>query len=267
MMKLKLSKVFLFLIGIFTMWSCEFKESTIDPIIVSNIDTEFSIQMYENLNPYNRSLSFNVESIDETNCLNGTISYAMSSQKENLDLVIKEVVDPVDCSPGVSTYHSDVYIGQLKDDKVYNLTVSLQDIVENHGFLIVDDEKYSIELNSLYGLKIENTVLYKIPKSLVWGYCAIQNLNQQSTADTFLGQLSGHGTPISMKSGDYGHFQVLPSGQLVGFQTIIDNPVTILPFVFSFTGDWEELTNEASAFRDAHPNIEVKLLNGVGEEF
>ena len=267
MMESKFNRSVLGVLAIFVLFGCDFQGTPVEPIIVSNIDTEFSIRMHENLSPNGATLYFEIKSIEEINCLNGIIDYSVLNQKGNLDLLIKKVIDPADCSPGMGFYHSDAYIGKLETDKIYNLTISLQNIVDNKGFLTVDDEKYSINLNTLYGLKIENAVMYKIPPSLVWGYIAIQNLNEKEVADTFLAELSSAGTEITLKQGDYGSFQVLSSGRLVGFQTEIDNPITIIPISFGFTGDWTQLTGEVAAFRNDNPNVEVKLFNATGGVF
>ena len=267
-MKIRSSREILGIFILVLMTGCDFQETSVDPIVIPNIDTEFSIRMYEKLGQNGRDLYFDLASIVETNCLNGTVSYSLINQDENLDLSIKKIVDPLDCSVGIGHYHSDVSLGALDAGKVYNLTVRLQDVIENHGFLSVDDEKYTINLNTLYGLEIPNTTLYKIPSDLVWGYIAISHLNQREAADAFLAHILTYGTPKLLKEGNYGHFDVLPSGQLVGFETeIIANPLTIIPLSMDFTGNWATLTTEIDGFRNDRPDIEVKLFNSFGKEY
>lgn len=260
--------------GVFFGWlmvvllaGCSFQDPPVDGIIVSNIDKEFSVRMFEKLSQDGRNLYFQITSIEEINCQNGTVNYLLNHQEENIYLAIRNVVEPLDCIEGTGPYLSNVNLGALGVGQIFNLTIQLQNIVENQGYLSSDSEKYEMKLNTLYGLEVPETVLYKIPDSFVWGYIAISDLSQRTAADELYASLLSHGFSKILKQGNYGYFDVLPNGLLTGLPTEMENPLSVIPISLGYFGNWEDMTSEVAAFRGNHTTIDVKLYNSTGQTF
>ncbi len=261
----QLSKtVFLGIIAFFLISGCQYQKSPINPIVVSNIETEFNIRMFEQLGANNRLFVLHLSSVKLADCLNGGINYSLTNTADSgYNLTIKKTIDPGNCIEGIGPYQADVYIGRLENG-TYNISINLQDVVENPGFLVVDDNQYELQLNSSHGLSVSDVVLHKIPNAFVWGYVAMGNLSDKTAAEEFISTLSSRGYALELKEGDYGHFYVLSSGQLIRLDTQLENPSVVLPIAFGYTGDWTDLTDEVEAFRQSHPNIDVRLFNNKG---
>jgi len=249
---------------VFILSGCQYQKLPTDPIVVSNIETEFSVRMYEQLGGSNRQLVFHISSIQLADCLNGGISYDLLTNDDGINVTIKKVIEPGNCIEGIAPYQTDIYLGSLTETGTTNIALNLQDVVENHGFLIVNENQYELKLNSSHGLTIPNVVLHKIPESFVWGYVAINHSNQKAISESFIQSLTNRGYALGLKEGDYGYFYVLASGQLIRLETQMENPVAILPISFGYVGDWNELTNEVETFRQEHPDIDVRLFNNQG---
>ena len=97
-------------------------ESIQDPIVVTNIDKEFYVNLWEELYSDTRNLRLDIQSLKNQDCLNYTIAYDWESTDKKFDLSINQIVPPGDCIPGVAPAHTEISVGDL-ESKLYNMNI------------------------------------------------------------------------------------------------------------------------------------------------
>ena len=250
-------------IVVFVLVGCKL-ESLQDPIIVTNVEKEFYINLWEELYPNTRNLRIDLQSIKNQDCLNYTIDYKWEAAANQFDLSINDITPPADCLPGIGPAAAKIGVGDL-ENQFFKMKIGLGETVVNEGQLLVNGESYTLQMDTEEGIIIPEKVLRRVPNNSVWGFVAYQNSADQSTASALLGELRTFGNPISLTEGKYGYFSFLDNKLLVS-----GAPETgqVSSFIIEYEGDQKAIKEVVDNFRANHAgSVSISVLTSTGEIF
>ena len=250
-------------IVVFALVGCKL-ESLQDPIIVTNIEKEFYINLWEELYPNTRNLRIDLQSIKNQDCLNYTIDYQWNASASRFDLGINHITPPTDCQPGIGPANARIGVGDL-ENLIFNMKISLGETVINEGQLVVTGESYTLQMETEEGIIIPEKTLRRVPKASVWGFVAFQNSEDQSSADELLAQLNTFGAPLQLKEGKYGYFSVIDNKLLVSGAP--ENG-QVSSFAIDYDGEEKAIEDLVENFRANHAgSVTLKVFTSTGQVF
>lgn len=241
-----------------------------DTSILINIEKEFTVSMIETLSQDANPLNLQIATINELECSNYEIISSYSVSDERVVASIDFLREPEDCIEETSIISSAIKIGNLENGRyIFRLNLELGSIV-NEGTLTIDDEKYTIELDSEYGIKFPIKRLYKIPDNYIWGKINIAANAPGNLLDEFTAEL-GHIVDVStLPTGEYGHFKInadldvdFTSNelQLSGFSSVDSSS-----FIFKLTGTKADLEEILDSYRNTfNDQIDIYMVTSEGE--
>lgn len=239
-------------------------ESIQDPIIVTNIEKEFYINLWEELYPNSRQLRIDIQSLKKQDCLNYTIAYDWEASDKKFSLSINNIVPPGDCLPGVAPAHTEVSVGDLTP-KFYNMDIVLDETVINEGQLTVDEGSYTLQMETEEGIIIPEKTLRRVPDNSAWGFVAYQNTTDQMAASHLLSDLEEQGEAMDLREGKYGYFSFLDNKLLVSGAPAQGQ---VSSFIINYSGDEKSLEELANNFRDLHTgSVTLKIFTASGQEY
>lgn len=244
--------------------SCELAKLS-DPIVVSDIAPEFRIMPWEKLSPDDRSFQLHINTIQVTSCLNTQIDFRLSQANNRIDVSLRDIVDPLDCTPGEKPAQAVIDLGRLPSG-FYELNIDLKNEIFNRGQLAVYGDRYAITMRSRNGFNLSPSELRKVPEQTIWGYVAFQQEADAGIARQFIGDLQSKSLAGVFPTGQYGYFQITDSGQVA----VKEAPATtrIQQFIYSYPGQREDLQALVAAYRQNYPGqVTIRLFNSLGEEF
>jgi len=179
-------------------------DSLTDPIVITEVEDEFNVSMWEVLDSTGRQLEFRIETIKELNCENAEISYSFLREGNYLELRFNEIVEPEDCNPGIGRAEATAVAGRL-EDRIYDVEIDLQETIINEGRLSVDPVRYALNMESQDGIRIDQTTLHRVPRNAIWGYISFpDSLAQEAFAAQ--DQLENSLRELDLNPGYYGYF-------------------------------------------------------------
>ncbi len=236
-----------------------------DPIIVSNIKKEFYLDITEILSPGQRTTQFKVQTIENGECLNGTIDFDFTHIGNRLTILLNEVISPDDCIPGIAPSTADVTAGALNAG-FYLFHFDLRNTVKNNGTLIVEDNRYLLELETEEGVILLHKEIFRVPQNSVWGYIAYPEKSQETDANYIYDQLSFYGIDPDLEKGYYGFFTINSTEPGIELNNTPDMQFH-KPFIFSYDGDWNYIKAIAEDLSVAYPEITIKMFDDKGRSF
>ncbi|MCG8327048.1 MAG: hypothetical protein MI974_05145 [Chitinophagales bacterium] len=235
-----------------------------DPIVVTDLENEFYLDLWEHLEPEGRFLEWRLRTIENAECEDASIDYFYRNSGGTIGLNINAIINPADCTPSeqpLSVYFAG---GQLNND-VYPISIGVRDAVVNEGSLIVSDDSYRLSFSSLTGVVLLKRVLRRIPDPVIWGYIHTQHDSLQVAADEFMNNLETKTLPVSLKEGNYGYFSVDNEAVIIKH---IHVPEGATMFAYEYIQDDDVLEGMITSLKEEHPNgIEVRIFNTKGGEF
>lgn len=236
-----------------------------DPIIILSVDKEFSLDLWENLQPDAAALEIHLESILDQDCLNKTIRTSYDRIGNNLTITIFDITDPETCDPGNAPAVGFEYINNIGEG-TYNLMIELQEVVSNTGKLIVTENDFKIEMNYETGIKWQHKVLSKVAESTLWGYITYQGGSQSSIAADLINTLQDSGTVFDRTDGYFGHFTIENSEVIAVNKSPLDSEAKL--FIQYYEGSLDALNVIVDDFRATMPQeMELHLFDGKGNEW
>jgi len=153
--------------------ACDF-QSLKDPILLTDVEDEFFLDMWEEITPQGRSFSFLIETIEDQSCRNSTIEYDVSETGINLDISLKKITQPADCVEGIAPAMANVHLGDLPS-QYFSVKIDLRDAVVNRAHFTVSEDAYLIDMQTEYGIKPLRSELKRIEPQQCWGYISFPN--------------------------------------------------------------------------------------------
>ncbi|MBX2928455.1 MAG: hypothetical protein KF852_11510 [Saprospiraceae bacterium] len=242
------------------------KNDIAEPIIISEVEKEFFVEMQERLGPSPRSLQMNLRTIKVQDCLDAGIQYDLSITPALIQLDLADIVLPPNCDPGAAPARETALIGFVPIGN-QNFDINLRNTVNNKGTLTVTADAYTLRMATEEGLVIPTKQLRRIPDFTIWGYITYNSATGVEIAQNFYQELALLSAPSTFAIGHYGYFAV-PGG--AAQPIIADSPpaAALRSFVFRFIRNPDDLRNLVQRYRtDYSQHIQIKLLNDTGESF
>ena len=252
--------------------SCQLEKLS-DPIIIpNNIKKEFYIDLQEYLHPTNRQLRFLVKTIEAQDCQNSTVATDYVSAGREITLSINDIVPPADCVEGTAPAKTDVFAGKLTNG-VYNLEIALRNLVVNNGRLTINDESYTINMETQEGITLLHNSLLKIPSDAFWGYIVCKESEWEALQQELDNKLADLATPASgiYRDGYYGFFEI-NSNTTNGRNVFLINPPAVtfhFPILYQLSDGLDEarLKSLIQDFKSDHPDVSMEARNADGRIF
>ncbi|PHN04439.1 hypothetical protein [Flavilitoribacter nigricans] len=259
----------LFVLAILCLGSCKLEELK-QPIIITDLEPEFYIDLQEYLHPTNRQLRFKIRTIKDQECLNGSIETDYYTLGREIELSINRILPPADCKGGTAPAKSEVYATQLTNG-TYKFNVALRNTVVNNGQLTVSDDNYTIKMETQEGIIFLHNNLQKMPADAFWGYVVCKETEWEALNAELTDRLTGFGAPADYRSGYYGYFEInnnTPGNRKV-FLTEPPAADFHFPLLFQLKENVDEnrLKSMLQEFRAAHPDITLEGRNSDGRIF
>jgi hypothetical protein len=256
------------LFGFLLITSCDFS-SLDDPIVIPEVEDEFTVDLWENLGATSeeRNLIVKIESVKKEKCLNYRIDHQFIRNDNRLKIALNSLIQPSDCVAGEATVKADVNAGYLKNG-IYLFNIDLKNTVFNDGQLTVLGDSYTLKMQSENGFSLRHKELLRVPDGAVWGYVQYRQAADEAAANKFLEELKSIGqNPTWYRVGYYGHFSLNHSDRKV---TVFEQPSTspLKTFLYQYTDEPGKLNNLLNTYRQTYGNrLTIKLYNAKGEVF
>lgn len=240
-----------------------------DAIIVSDVEDEFYIDMWESLSSANgdRRLILKIESIEPEACLNYSIDYQFERDGNRLLVSLNDIIEPTDCQAGEAPVKADIDIGGLPSGS-YVMNIDFRNTVENTGQLLVSSESYFLTMKSENGIVLLREELLRVPDNMIWGYVALQPGVDAGIREAFLTDLRAISkAPEGLREGYYGHFTAFSTnGDIFVHEQPTDG--TAKTFLLEYTDTQANLKSLLADYRESYEDqLIIKLYNSKGEAF
>jgi hypothetical protein len=241
-------------------WGC--RENDMD--LVLNVEEEFLLDMREAFKPGEPGFEFLIKSIEPTYCEESRIVAEHYKDGSEIYMQIKHISAPISCNEEADQQLVEVLTLDHLQEKIYRISFAIRDLVVNHGFLTLSDDRYTLRFESTDGFLVSHTELLKIPQNTVWGYLTTNNAGHLDALEEFLQELGNPAQP-DIPPGFYGHFKVDEYGTL-NFEQV--SMTYHAGFIFEEVLPAGQLSEIVRDFREKHGNtVEVHLYNTQGEKF
>ncbi len=264
-----MNKFLLFFLIVFTISACTDKNET--PVVVFDVEDEFSIRLKENLNINGRDIAFEISSLAGYNCEDVVLDTEFSRTNDGgINIYIHDLIIPNNCTEGNTIPKQELTIGEL-DNGTYNINITLRNVVINLGELIISEESYVLSFeNELKGIVLDAREVLKIPEGFIWGRVEVNNDNANFLLDAFKNKLNNTGAIESFLAiGQYSSFEMSNTGELL-FENSSEFNYSF-PFVYNYgTQNTEGLNGIVQSFLSDYNNtydLDIDLFTYDGKEF
>ncbi len=251
--------LFLFSILLLIGTSC----SKDEPDTQFNVNTDFVIDMKEDLSLTGGTLLFKVKTINDQECLDTGIDFNFNRSATKVTLSFLDLITPEECITGSAPATASISTGDLATID-YRFKIDLRGEVESDGILNVLGDRYIVSFVEASGFEFPEKTLLRIPRNTIWGYVNHSESNEEMAVD-FISDLGTNASATTLEEGYYGWFK--GAGAEV---TEMDN----LPterfnslFVFEYEGTDDVLENLIADFRSENEDMEVALFDWAGKSF
>ena len=236
-----------------------------DPVIKFDIEDEFEIDMWEDLMPTYRTFSLEITTLAETYCENSTVNANVSKDGDRVIVSIEEIVEPDECGGnGESAAEGRVNLGSLETG-FYQLEINLKGTVINKGELIVEFDKYTLRMQTDYGLKLAREELLKVPENALWGYVGYDDPESEDEAAKFVNALRDlEGADFA--PGYYGYFTIEDDRDILLKE---DNDFAFSKtFLFSNVEEYTYVQDLLNFYRTVHGDkLTMQVYTASGDVF
>lgn len=228
------------------------KES-IDPEIVVNIDDEFKIDLWEDLDNGKSGFAFKVESVRSYDCRNNTINYRQVVGQRSVAITFEDIEKGPVCQAGNAPAMAHIAVGELSVNN-YTLFLNLRGSIENRGALNVFEDRFEISMKDHDGIALVRKTLLRVPEGSVWGFVAFDSKEDESLAEQFFRDLEQLEQIESAKynEGYYGYFS-LDANNGLNISEVTDQTYS-LPFLYQYKGAKSRLTELVERYQTQHGN-------------
>ncbi len=196
---MKKNITFLFILSISLFSACDYDLGS-GTIVEVNKDFEF--RLLEKLDADGGTYYLNVESVGAQSCSNAFIDHSLAQSTDRFIVTIKSINKPDSCGQrGIAKKR--IELGRIANGSP-RLQINLRDAVINEGFLKINDDNITLDMQTENGIFIKDKLLQRMPRRAIWGLLGGDNV---TLIDMFLDSLNQKTTSaVQMFNGNYGHF-------------------------------------------------------------
>lgn len=234
-------------------------------VMINAIDSNINIKMLETVDSTKRTLKLYCSTEKEYNCSNFGIINTINQPSNKIEIDFNGITVPDFCLTSLGPARTTIDIGTLSNG-TYDLDIKVEN-EKSAGQLIVTSEYYKINLDPQKQLQITYPTLNRIPTNTVWGTVGYHSSNSANLVQTFIDSLQLLGTTIqTYQSGEYGYFQINPSGQILPPQN--HGYYFIRPYIFNYSGSTSALKKLVKNYGTNYGNsLNIILYTTKGETF
>lgn len=252
------------LVAIWLLTACDFR-SLKDPIVLTDVEDEFFLDLWEEITPEGRSFQLRMETIEDQSCSNSSIDFSVDRTSTIFDISLREIKQPEDCAPGEAPAIAHIDLGDLPPG-FYPLNIDLRDAIVNEANLRVRQDAYQLEMTTEYGIKPLRSELRRVNPEQFWGYISYPKYLQEAV-DSLQSDLQRYGSYELPPEGYYGYFTVANGKLAIKDQPQHQSFVTwIMPIADADKAELEELIEEFRTTYTAE-GLRIDFFDGKGETY
>ncbi len=235
-----------------------------DNVIVpfSPIDSKITLRLIEEISPKNRNVVL-ICSTEKTYSPGGSkIVSTITQEKDTFKIAFNDLLISNNGPAIFSPATADFDLTTLKVGSYYlDISINGKKLL---CLITVTDDSFKLKIQPNNIIRLYNDVLYRIPKTIIWGQA---ESIEPAPYQLFLDSLVVLGAkPHNLAAGDYFYFTVDDNG---GFDT---HSALGMPygnyFLFNFEGDTTLTRNLVKKFAKRYlDSIYIRLSGGRGEEY
>lgn len=222
---------------------------------VLNLEGEFIINVNQSLTEEGPWVSLDISTVHTQECGSSEIIYEIRQEESGVNLVLEDISVEDDCATeeGIVTQK----IALPNQQKDIDIAISLRDVIKNKGTIQVDDDKFTLNLNTTNGIILARYIVNRIPEDLVFGTI---NIEDATTIDQVTVGLDS----LSDQSLDIGHYGIF-TNTANGFNILDHDVVGNNHEVYFRPTDIEAFRTKLDAIKADNPSINIYLVNAYGE--
>lgn len=232
-----------------------------DQTTIINIDTEFALEVQQELQAGKNPMQIVIQTIQAPNCTNSSILYSSEVDGTQIDLSIKGISEGEPCFIGNQNI-SEVSNFFLANG-TYNMDITVRDVVINSGIVEISNEKIKLDLQSLDGIRLGKTEVNIIPDDYFWGTISFSESEYTSAAIAFETELKAKFLDSELSDGNYSHFEM--NNGAIQFPDQEQTNSIQIHFIHQLNFNKEELDAMLGQFREAYPSVILEGFTGFGE--
>lgn len=258
-----MTKALLYLtVLIITISSCSLFEEP-DELTIVNIGTDYFVELSQTLVPGKNALELRVTSLEQNTCDGSYIDINSQLTSNQIQLILGEIISPEPCAKTVNQLTSNIEYALTESN--YDINISLKDIAQNHGHIMVTDDKFTIELETENGITIGQQTINIIPDGFVWGSISTNDIRQTQSMKSLLNELEISNHPHSLKDGNYSHFEIEDSN--VDIKDIENQGTYYEYFLLKQQSTFHTIQTQLESFSEENQLIRISAFSSMGETF
>jgi hypothetical protein len=237
-----------------------------DGNVTINIEEEFQVFLYEELQPGANKLNLHIQSIEALDCSNYDLGHSTALEDDNIVVSIDDFILEGDCDMVEALTHADAKFGVLAD-RSYDLEINLSlNSIINKGKLKVSSGTYRISMETSHGFINSTEILHSIPDGYCWGFFKMLDASATDAWDDFFAAMPSYTKAADLPDGHYGHFNISNNNPTI--TTLHPDPpmpTDAFPFLYQVDGDVSELVSFVKSFQSAQQGrVKVVLYTAEG---
>ncbi len=235
-----------------------------DPVVINNVEDEFYIDFWEELNTDSRSFLINIKTIDEKECENYIINYSASTEDNVTTLTLNNFELEGECEAG-SAPASALYKFDKELTGSNSIQINLQDAIENNGTINVDDDMYTILMSSNIGIEVARRELHRVPENTIWGFISYSTTQEAAKCNQILTEIENYAKlSVQFNEGYYGYFDIEKDNSI---QVYNKTPEFnhVISFIYNYDKSLKDSLKDLLENYDDDEKIQIYVLNDQGE--
>jgi len=233
---------------------CEDRKEEVN--VLFDIEDDFSIGLWETLDPTNPALELEVQSLEPLECLNYNLEYSVQENGNKIIISLDEFLPPNDCIDGSDYFQTNIEIGALETG-FYDVEVNIKEEIINNGQLVVGTQRYDLNMSTDVGFTFGRTALQRVQRNMFWGYVQTEN---PMVEQLFLNEINRISLTQPYHKGDYGHFRLNDDNSL----SIHEMDEATFTFLRSLNIPEDELQEMVATLRSDYPEATFQFFTASG---
>lgn len=243
-----------------TITSCGILNDAEEHTIVS-IDKELELTLKQVLQEGENDLLFEITTIEDQNCPDAHITARSNNNLQQLAINVG-TPEATNCItvPGklLSAVEVDVEVGE------YTFSFNLNAAIQNKGLLTVDEDMYTLALETFDGIVFRNRIMNAIPDHIIWGRMAVSSKENVTAMSEMYTEMVAEFNSHTLEEGYYGHFSIQDE-EVDLHREWVDTEWMYMDYSLSYDLNNVSLRKYIESLRNKYPQVKFDILTGIGE--